>query len=288
MIMINKLLIIFLWSVLLFISIALLLIAALGQIDIGTSYYNYPVREWEAFDPVLVERTPSLESLYDVALEQIDSSADMLSPKDVMRILYDTVKKRFTHGDKAKHTLFSNWLLYLLGKIHPAFAHLLDPDLMLRYGHSVLCDQSSYVLLHLALKADIPARHVGLGNHVVMEAWYENDWHMYDPDMEVIPVDKYGNIMGVNALARDETLNREVYNKEGGDKEYIEEIAATLPDRKNHTFVSYPPGAWFVWKAEVLYKFHIMAEYLKFIIPLMFLVISTVWLRYNQKNKGGG
>jgi len=265
------------WLGLLFIGGALFLIATLGQIGIGASYHNYPARKWEAFDHFLVERTPNIDSLYNVAQQQI-SLLDNFSPKDVMQILYDLVKKRFTHGDKAKHTLFSNWLLYSLGKIHPAFAHILDPDLMLRQGYSVLCGQASYILLRMALKAGIPARHVGLQGHVVVEAWYENEWHMYDPDLEVIALDEYGNVMAVDTLARNSTLIRKLYEGRGD----IEEIVSILQHREKHNFITYPQGARFVWKVEVIYLFKIIAEYLKFIIPLF--IVSIALLQFTKKD----
>ena len=49
--------------------------------------------------------------------------------------------------------------------------------------------------MQLADKAGIRPRHVGLFGHVVMEAWYDGEWHMYDPDFEVIALDDSGSVL---------------------------------------------------------------------------------------------
>jgi hypothetical protein len=85
------------------------------------------------------------------------------------------VADRFTHGD-AEHNLSINWLLWSLGQFNPNFKHIRNPQVLVSGGHCLFCDQSSYLLLNLALKAGIRARHVGLGGLVVMEAWYDGNW----------------------------------------------------------------------------------------------------------------
>ncbi len=84
-----------------------------------------------------------------------------------MRILYDLIVNRFTHYE-AQHNLASNWILYAAGFVHPTFRHMWSPDRFVSQGYSLLCDQSSFLLLHLAMAHGIKARRVGLQGQVVM------------------------------------------------------------------------------------------------------------------------
>ena len=88
-------------------------------------------------------------------MEKIKSKSDLIrhaqlksgdSPVIIMNKLYELVIRRFTHKN-ARHNLFSNFILYGMGKIHDAFAHIWDTEIMLSKGSALLCDQSSYLLL---------------------------------------------------------------------------------------------------------------------------------------------
>lgn len=193
--------------------------------------------------------------------------------ENAMVALYELVAERFTHM-AARHTVFSNWILASMGKTHPAFAHIRNPATMVRRGHSLLCGQSSYVLLRLARENGIGARHVGLKGHVVMEAWYEDDWHLFDPDFEVVPRDKEGRVLSVESLAQSPDLLEEYYGGHEGDEALMVEI---LGSRENNTYMSYPPGAWFEWKSNVLYWFERLAEWLKFVGPVVLITLGA-WL----------
>jgi hypothetical protein len=190
----------------------------------------------------------------------------------MMLALYGLVTERFTHR-AARHTFFSNWLLSGMGAIHPAFAHIRVPETMVRRGYSLLCGQSSYVLLRLAMDNGIRARHVGLNGHVVMEAWYDNDWHLFDPDLEVVPRNVKGEIPGVEELARNQELLHQYYGDYHGTNASMVEI---LGSREDNTYMSYPPGAWFGWKSNVLFWFEKFAEHLKFVLPVL-MVIPGAW-----------
>lgn len=269
---------------LILLGIGLLFITALGQwIGIG-GYENVPARSWERFDPRLVEKTPSLDALYREAEARAAGSFSELLPDEVMKVLYKTVCDRFTHGDKARHTLFSNWIMWGLGKVSPGFSYIKDPNNLLRYGHSALCGQVSYVLLHLAEQAGIRARHVGLNGHVVMEAWYGGDWHLYDPDLEVVPVNKSGYVVSVEELSRNRGFIRDAYNGRGDDG-YINKIIAIMASREDNTFVSYPVGSMFNWKAQVLLKIEQVAQVLKFIIPGLIILVGLSLLWVDRKNR---
>lgn len=110
---------------------------------------------------------------------------------------------------------------------------------MVRDGYSGYCDQVSFVLVQLALENGIQARHVGLEGHVVMEAWYDNDWHMYDPDMKIVPAGPDGTILSVDALSRSDTLLEKYYSGTG--------FVDIIKSREDNNFVSTPAGSRFDW-----------------------------------------
>lgn len=127
------------------------------------------------------------------------------------------------------------------------------------------------LLLTLALRHGIAARHVGLDGHVVMEAWYDSDWHMYDPDLEVVPVDDGGHVLSVDALAANTRLLEKYYAPHGA--------ANIVGSRENNTYMGYPQGAWFEWKSNVLVYVERVMELLKFAVPLLLLLAGLALAR---------
>lgn len=258
-------------AVLIIAGLILMGIATLGHFTALGDYQNSQAREGEAFDSELAAGLGTWSSLSNEAERRVANSG---GDKRVMMALYELVAERFTHGDAAHHNLFSNWLLAGIGAVHPAFAQIRVPETMARRGHSLLCGQSSYVLLTLAQEHGIRVRHVGLFGHVVMEAWYDDDWHLFDPDLEVVPRDSNGGVLSVQKLAQSPDLLDQYYGEHDGDNASMVEILGT---RKNNTYMSYPPGAWFEWKSNVLFWFEKLAEILKFILPVFIMGIGA-WL----------
>ncbi|MBN2374455.1 hypothetical protein JXL19_11780 [bacterium] len=248
-------------------GLILSIISFIGEFTQIGVYKNTPPRPWESFNEELFQRTKDFESFFNEAEKRAGRNIGELNPNDNMDILFNIMIERFTHGE-ARHTLFTNWILWILGKIYPSFGHIWDCEILLSKGWSLLCDQSSYLLLKMAIKSGISARHVGLYGHVVMEAWYDNDWHLYDPDMEVIAINDAGRVMGVEELSRDKDILLKLYS---GPKGSVAELIAT---RENNTFVSYPPGSRFEWKSEALSRIEQVMEALKLIIPLMMLAFG--------------
>lgn len=255
----------------LLLGVVLLSVTSLGE---WTSLGDFKTRSGEsaglyaleAYDPELVKLTTTLDTLLQMAEEEIIVSSQTDFAK--MEILFELVTKRLRHKE-ANHTFFSNWILFSLGQVHDVFLHAWDPSLIIKRGDVALCDQSSYLLLTLADHFNIRSRHVGLYGHVVMEAWYEDDWHLYDPDLEVIPkVD--GEILSVNELIDDSEILREFYGKD-------DHVTEVFLSRENNTFVSYPVGARFEWKANMLAIVERVSEILKFVIPILMLLLTFLF-----------
>jgi hypothetical protein len=268
----------------------LFITATLGQWFGVGGYINFPPRTIdrtiERFDPELVKNTPSLDSLFQAAEARVPKPLNKLSPQKTMKILYETVSDRFTHGNKSDFSFFTNWILWGLGKLYHGFERIHDPDLLLRNGHSGLCSSISYVLMFMAQKAEIRVRHVGLYGHVVMEAWYDQSWHLYDPDLEVIPENEEGFVYSLDDLSKDADLTRQYYSKWQGhiyskmkEIDYLDKIVLIITSREDNTFMSYPEGSWFVWKAQVLAEFEKFAQVLKFFVPVVLIMFGVIALK---------
>ena len=189
-----------------------------------------------------------------------------------MEALYVTIVDRYTFGP-GNHNIFSNWILWTLGKLNPTFAHIRDKSTLVSKGHSIFCGQASFLLMSLANDIGIRSRHIGLNGHVVMEAFYDGGWHLYDPDLEVVAKNAFGKVLSLSELMEDQYLLGKAY---GGPK--IAAIPLILTTEDN-TFMTYPPGTWFTWKSQVLYLAEKVANYLKYLVPLSALLIGLVAAR---------
>ena len=260
------------------IGVVMILLTLLGSMTNLSNYSNDKAQKWDRFDPSLPLKTLSLKTLKTYAEDRV---GDEFSNKQIMNELYDIVTDRFTHGDQARYNIFSNWLLYLLGLGHPAFALIHDPDVLLHNGHSALCSEQSYLLLMLAERFGIHARHVGLNGHVVMEAWYDGKWHMYDPDLEVVPAVHGLGVISVETVSREPQLIRTLY-KGHGLPDDVNHIVRMFRSWEDNTFMSYPRLAHFEWKVNVLSHFERITNRLKWIIPL-FMVTAGVLILVRRR-----
>ena len=256
----------------------------LGEITALGDYKSSPPRSWEKFDPQLVLETPSLVSLQN----KIDSLTNQptnqpITEQEKMLIIYEFVINRFTHGDQAKYNIFSNWLLYLTGRVHPAFSHIRHPSIVVEKGYSAFCGEQAYLLQTLAERKSIRTRSVGLNGHVVMEAWFDNEWHMYDPDLEVIPILTNKQVLSLDELARSPELIHKYYTGRGRE-EYIQLIVGIISSREDNSFTSYPRLALFEWKTNVLFYVEKIANVMKWILPMILLVMGFGLFFKNRKN----
>lgn len=269
------------WA-LLVIGAGLLLMSMIGEWSSLGDLPTKRARVWEHFDRGLAERTRTLDALYDAAKKKNGGNLRSLPPQQSMQSLFAIASARFTHG-AAVHTPLSNWMLWALGRIHPAFGAVRDPGILLKRSASAFCGEVSYVLMQLARKAGIRSRHVGLNGHIVMEAWYDGGWHMYDPDFEVAPLNGAGSVLSVAALSRNEDLIRKAYGGKSGSQLSLDAVVRILTSREDNNFVSYPPGSQFEWKSQILLHFEQSSEYLKFIVPALLIVVGALMLSHRRK-----
>ena len=244
----------------------LLGIAALGQWTSWGHDHREPARPGEKFDPALAAELTDYTRLRARAVEKMAAAG---TDAEKMRALCELVAVRFTH-EEAHHTLASNWILAAAGLLHPTLGHMWSPRLIVAHGSTVLCDQASYVMMDMALAQGYPARHIGLQGHVVLEVWYGGDWHLYDPDLEVIPTQANGEVASLDELATDEPLLAASYG-------HHPRMADLIRTRQNHLYMSTPNGARFEWKANLLAVMEQVAEVVKFLLPLA-LLLAGLWL----------
>ncbi|ROO32505.1 hypothetical protein [Salinisphaera orenii] len=255
------------------IGTVLIALSLLGDFTPLGQYSNDAPRSWESFDPEKVTRERSLAALRHDARTRLDDFESATSEAQMLA-LFETTTTRFSHSDGARYTIFSNWILAAAGLLNRNFSVIRDPERMVAGGHSLICSQSSYLLLTLARQEGIKVRHVGLDGHVVMEAWYDGAWHMFDPDQEVIARTEDGSIASVDDLAERSDLLESAY-AQPNQRNLIPIIAS----QANNSFVSYPEGARFVWTADVLAHVERSTAVLKYVLPLLLVLVGFALLK---------
>jgi hypothetical protein len=266
---------------------ALLLGVSLAGVLTGAGrYVNLPPRSWERFDPALASLTPDLESLYRAAQGRASRNVRDMTPREAMDLLYGVVSDRFTHGDRATYSPFSNWLLWSLGFTDPRFRDIQDPDTLLRNGHSALCCDVSHVLMRLAEMSRIPARHVLLDGHIVMEAWYDGNWHAYDPDMEVLVRDEAGRVLSVREMAGSPDRVRRAYSVRG-DPAFTDTIVGIYGNVASHRYVAYPRRSIVGDRGQRPGRVEQAAGAARFALPLAVLAAGAFLIRTGAPRKGG-
>ena len=240
-------------------SVVLLAISLAGRTSRATSsIVTAPTARRDGIAADVAQRATSMSKLAALASSELTSNRAS-SAADTAIALAELVGRRFVHGE-SRHHFLDNWLLATLGSISPAFGHIWDPDLLLARSDSLQCDQSSYVLLALARRFGFRTRHVGLGGHVVTELWYSGDWHIFDPDYNVFGRDSSGRVVSAEEIARDSSLIVRSYRSRGVEMPRFR--------REEFTFVAYPQGARWEWKANALAAFERAAEVMIWLIPL--------------------
>jgi len=203
-----------------------------------------------------------------------------MTEQEKMLIIYNVVIKRFTHSDQAKHNLFSNWFLWGAGKLYSPFSYIRLPATLVEKGHSSLCSEQAYLLQTLAESVGVQTRSAGLFGHVVMEAWYDNDWHLYDPDLEVVPLLENKNVLSLDDLARSPDQIRYFYQGRGS-KEYVDSIVDIIASREDNSFVLY----WMTQK-HLAYRTEKIANALKWGFPVILMIMGFgLYLKNSKGNK---
>lgn len=237
-------------------------ITVIGHFRVYTGVEENVESEGNNLRQNLVAKIRSIEDAQQYLFERKNFGG--VTEKEKMDLIFDLVTNRFVHRN-LRHTVFTNWIMWFLGIPHPEIRAMRVADNILKYGNHGLCSQASYILLTLAEKNSIPARHVAIkGTHVIMEAWYDGAWHMYDPDFEVKPTVN-GNVLSVEKLSENSLVLEKFYEK-------VPLVIERLPQKQLHSYAR--RGDWFIWSSHALMLIEIVANYLKFLVPILVIVLT--------------
>lgn len=164
---------------------------------------------------------------------------------------------------------FTNYLIWGAGFLKGAWSVIWDTELLLKYSNHALCYQQAQALVDLANAVGLKARTVDLGRkHAVMEAYYDDKWHMFDPDYEVIPME--GNrILSVNELAQNPALIEKLYKANPYTNEGKSMIGIITTKDIRHQNVNLCPR---------IYSAQRVLEIFKWIIPAFGIIYSSFYL----------
>jgi hypothetical protein len=225
--------------------------------------------QWDRIDLALDAQTQNY-----AALLQYASRRTFGSDENRALTLFDIVSRRFVHGLSAE-SLFTGYPQFLLGG---PFRTSFSRDRILRLGNKGFCSQQTYILVQLANDLGLPARQVGLNGHVVAEIWYDRDWHMFDPDYELVIRNARGSIASVADLEQDGPRLTAAY----GSRHALA-VVPLYQSRIDNTYMSYPAGSYFEWKTNVLLYLTMAMQVLKWGIPFVLLLIGWILLRRSHQ-----
>lgn len=183
------------------------------------------------------------------------------------------IRKRFYHG-YSLYGFNKNYVGMLLSKATiPGLSAIVIPDDILKYPYAA-CSQQSIILMELLRDKGYTVRKVGFSGkitgHFTFEAYYNNDWHYFDPDKEpdMAVLKAYGrpSIAFLNA-------NKEVLLK--AYPQYSNEYVMDV-------FTNYSYGAINSFPAPRAFLFQKVTTFLSYTIWIFFL-LAFIWTRKQYK-----
>ncbi|MEM1142998.1 MAG: hypothetical protein AAGI88_10470 [Pseudomonadota bacterium] len=254
-------------SLLLLAGFVLLSVTIIGDSCFGRQGTLRP-RPNEHFSEEVATEVRSMDALLLFALDglTIESFQVKSQEEQLMFRLYEATAKRFKHG-AASHNLLTNWPLWVAGTFRPEPINIKAPEILVRNSTVGLCGQLSRLLAELAEQAGIQARVVQLEGHVVMEAHFDNSWHMYDVTNEVPTIslhDRTKTLPSVEALINDPERLSDVYGSKG------DEVVNLYLSTGNNRYGD--PDKDKIQRERA-------SEALKYAIPFLLIVVSGVWWR---------
>lgn len=187
----------------------------------------------------------------------------------------DFIKERFYHG-LSNYSISDNWIAYLTGKLF--WSHLsaiVKPDDILKHQEG-LCSQQNIVFTEVLKSKGITSRAVGLGTkkgpgHFLTEVWYNNDWHLYDVDIE--PNWKVANYkhLSLDSLLKNKSLLFEIYVKKLTTN-HLHIISQSVIYGKSNEF-----------PAKNMLLFHQITLLLTYMFPILFFSLFMINLFKNKR-----
>lgn len=270
---------------LLLLSFLAFILSFLGQRN-PLSHLNYKAPAYdgkEQFNPALsrINGINMLEAYCD-SLYHVTYPAETRT--DAFRygnIATAVVRNRFYWGYSC-YTADKNYLALLFSHISNwGYDAIVRPDDILKYDYAA-CSQQSIVMMDLFARKGIPTRKVGfLGNskigHFAFEAFYEGDWHFYDPTLEpdTAVLNQYHR-PGISFLVANRDILFKAYSSSTKDKAYVEDILTHYSYGKVNQF-----------PAPVALFFHRSTKILSDTAYLFFLAAHILLTRIARRYKPG-
>ncbi len=197
--------------------------------------------------------TDRLQKMLDEPVEKFDIDS-----------VNNTIYRSIAHSNQRRIEVYENWLLWLAGKFYEPLSRTQFPQRVVA-GGAALCSEVSAVFNRIASINKHDARFVGLNGHVVSEVRSGDGWRVVDPDygvtypvgLEVLETREGAPLMRDALAARgysDEVIDR-----------YIQKFQTTSDNTVSEVGVPLSPRLYLIERS---------AEYLKWIIPAIFVLLG--------------
>jgi hypothetical protein len=103
--------------------------------------------------------------------------------KEEIFLVNEIIEQKFYHG-YSHYSFENNWIAYLTGKyIWDHLSAIVIPDDLVKHGMAA-CSQQAIVMMEILKQRGFEVRKLGLTGHFILEAFYDKEWHIFDPNKE--------------------------------------------------------------------------------------------------------
>jgi len=155
---------------------------------------------------------------------KVFSEIDTSSADSIVKHIYANAK-----SDREKAEALWEFVIKKVKHWYPATGdnECHDPVKLINiYGYG-FCDDTARALAGLWQTAGLKSRVWGLSGHVVPEVYYDNEWHMYDPDHRVFYSKQDGTVAGTEFLADHPELIENTKDPAGYNSKAMAKLYAT-------------------------------------------------------------
>lgn len=209
--------------------------------------YYYSIRDQSALSALLVEPSKNFN------LEAVNT------------LIFESM----IHSDARRIGFRENWLLWLMGHVHEPFAHTQDPKKIIAGGGG-LCSEVTTVLKRIVEINGLQAHFVHLMGHTLLEVETKEGWRIADPD--------YGVTYSVGLKVLEGKEGADLIGKslsaKGYSKDEVEHYIHAFQTAEDNLVSDASRQV----ESPRLYMIEQWAEWLKWVIPVLFIVIGGVMM----------
>lgn len=202
-------------------------------------------------------------------LEMLERPVGHFDVANVNNIVFETI----AHGGDRKIQPYENWLLWLGGKFYDPLSRTQNPKRIVS-GSSALCSEVAAVFNSISGLNGLDARFVSLDGHVVSEVHTADGWRIVDPDYGV------AYSVGLDVLETEEgvPLMRKALVDRGYSAETVRQYIDLFQTSSNNKVAQVGAAL-----SPRLYVVEIVSDYLKWVIPLVILLLGFVSIGKSSK-----